>query len=86
MWPRPQFIVSHGRFQQEEVREARVACNARGDCTACRHMFLDELSSRWSVGRTPLRATASMRCRSSAVAKPHQALDVYSGLERTTDL
>jgi len=32
-------VYSHDRFfQQEEVREAHVACNAREDGTVCRHV------------------------------------------------
>jgi len=34
--------------------------------------------------RTPRRITASTRCRSAAVAKPHQALAAYVSLATTT--
>jgi len=52
----------------------------------CVVMFLEELRSRWSVGRIQTSPdSSSMRCRSSAVTKPHQALDVYSSLAITTD-
>ena len=38
----------------------------------------------YSPARTPRRTTASMRCRSSAVVKPHQALAEYRSLATTT--
>jgi len=42
------------------------------------------ISERHSPERTPRRITASTRCRSAAVAKPHQALAAYVSLATTT--
>jgi len=41
------------------------------------------MSERHSPERTPRRMTASTRCRSVAVVKPHQALTAYISLAVT---